>query len=189
VARNSNWRVFFALPIDSESREQLKLSLNHSEIALPPRATIPATWHITLAFIQAIEQSKVEKLIHRASAQTWPEPFVLTLDHLGAFPSGQRAEVLWCGTSEGSSRVEELASELSRMLHEFGLPTARRFSLGHLTLSRLPRPQDVTSLLPKPMRPVRLHVPRFVLFRSDPELGLEYYEELASFNLARRELA
>lgn len=181
--KNNQWRVFIAIPLSFKNREILKLSLLQSVIQLPERIVNPSGWHITIYFIGSLKNSKVLQLVDLLSVKVWPKKFDLILDHLGAFPDAENAQVIWYGISKGQTALYELAEEVSQVLYKLGFePDPRSFS-GHLTLCRLQKPRDMSALLKTPVHSVHLPVDRFVLFRSHLELGSQQYEELASFNL------
>lgn len=180
---NHFWRMFFAIPLTSIKQEELRQNLLRSDVQLPARVIEPPGWHITLFFINSIAEEKVELLIKQVREKTWPEKFEITLDHFGASPSAQAASTIWLGLSKGKSILNELIAELSEELSEFGLPTDPQFANGHLVLSRMSVPKNVTDLLEKEFLPIHLQVKRFTLFRSVPNLGISHYEEVASFYL------
>ncbi len=175
MIKNHNWRVFFAIPLSSHDQEEVRNSLARSDVPLLPVAANPANWHVTLFFIQSIEHSIIDKLIQSIQKKTWHQKFELTLDHLGCFPEPKSAHTLWLGIGDGKSILMELILELSELLHEMGYPTSTELGQlsnghpynGHLTLSRLPEPQNLTDILKMRIHPIRLRVNRFSLFRKN----------------------
>ncbi|HVQ90431.1 MAG TPA: 2'-5' RNA ligase family protein [Mycobacteriales bacterium] len=125
-----------------------------------PRWTDPAAWHITLAFLGEVAESRVD----RAVAGVGPvaaagRPVRLRLAGAGTFPARGVPRVLWTGVtgadrpagdpSTGSVPAGEVAAgELARLAREVraaalaaGIPVERRPYQPHLTLGRW-RPAD-----------------------------------------------
>ena len=180
---NDKWKVFFAVPFSDENRKALQKNLIESEIQLPEREIESSNWHITIFFVGMMDCSKVAPLIQTLSGRSWPRKFEISLNHLGAFPDINRAQVLWWGVGTGKDELHELAQILTNFLQDLGFTTDPKSFQGHLTLSRLRQPKDLRKLLNTPLKPVSVSVNRFVLFRSRSEAGFQRYEELASFRL------
>lgn len=183
-------RIFIGISITPESRRELEHNLANSFGELPARVLDPNSWHITLSFIGAIEDSRTREIIRTANKRKWPKKFALVLDHLGAFPDPRHAQILWCGVGEGRIGLKQLADEAYQLLKDLKIPVKDShpdvFS-PHLTISRLQSPQDVTGLINTRMRPQVLPVNSIDIFRSQVELGPQQYEVLASIELEDKE--
>lgn len=146
------------------------------------RWTDAASWHVTLAFLGAVDPTGVGAIpeaVGRVVARV--EPLCVEADRAGAFPSPGRARVLWCGLRDPSDRV-------------VGLMTAVRDALGvvsgetvqpHVTLARGPRrPSDVRAFLRSVKPPAgSMTVDHVEVLRSHLGGGPARYETLASIEL------
>ena len=106
----------------------------------------PEQWHITLAFLAAVPDHRIDDLVdgltHTAARH---QPFELALGGAGAFPHPGKASVLWLG-ADGDT-LEHLARGCrAAAAHVGAAPDGRAFT-GHLTLARLRRPIEATKWL------------------------------------------
>jgi len=108
--------------------------------------TSPASLHLTLRFLGEIEEPLVAALGDRLSeAAARCETFDFTLGGVGAFPSLQRARVLWAGaTGDG---LLPLATTVEDSLEQIGLPREERPFSAHITLGRLKSPLNLAPVL------------------------------------------
>lgn len=100
-------RMFVAVMPPEQVREEL-------ERFLEPRPglawTSPSQWHLTLTFCPEVDEWRIDDLIDRLAAVARKhEPFRLRLAGAGAFPSVERAKVLWAAVEQGP--VEHGADE------------------------------------------------------------------------------
>lgn len=186
--QNNYQRIFFALSLNSEKHQELEKNLINSKIQLPPRIIDSSSWHITVYFIGEVSDSKIKELILAAYNRPWPKKFKIVLDHLGAFPDAKNAKLLWYGVSDGKAELYNLVTEISALLYKINLKPAdlteeSKPFIPHLTLSRLQKTHDLTSIVNVKFPPVIASINHFSLFRSQIELGPQKYEELASFDL------
>ena len=77
---------------------------------------------------------KLEQLFGTITQQT--APFDLSIDRLGAFPSPQRARVLWAG-GEAPFEFATLVSGINEGLVQLGFPEERKKPVAHVTLARI----------------------------------------------------
>jgi RNA 2',3'-cyclic 3'-phosphodiesterase len=118
-------RAFVAIPVGSDPIEG------------PPD-------HLTLRFLGEIDPARVDGLSARiAPAVASVGPFDLTLDGVGAFPSGARPRVVWRAVTVGADRVRELAERVARAATESGFPPEPGPFVPHVTLFRVRSPRDV----------------------------------------------
>lgn len=179
-------RIFIGIPLSPESGRELAQNLSSSFGEIPARVLDPNSWHITLCFIGAVEDSQIKEIIRTAYKRKWPKKFTFVLDHLGAFPNAQHANILWCGVGQGTIGLKLLAIEVYQLLSDLKVHIKDSGTASfnpHLTISRLQRPQDVTDLINTGMRPLVLLVDSFALFRCQVELGPQQYEVLSSIDL------
>ena len=139
-------RMFVAVLLPEEIREDL-------ERFLEPRPGLawsdPAQWHLTLAFCADVDDWRLDDLTDRLTAVARKhEPFRLALAGAGAFPSVERAKVLWAGVEQPEEQpLHSLAAGARSAANASGCcPDGARFR-PHLTLARLRGSGDATHWL------------------------------------------
>ncbi|MDV8001996.1 RNA 2',3'-cyclic phosphodiesterase [Rhodococcus sp. IEGM 1408] len=157
--------MFVAVQPPEEVRAEL-------ERFLEPRPgmawTSPEQWHLTLTFCPSVDDWRLDELVERLGAVARKHaPFRLRLAGAGAFPSVDRAKVLWAGVeqsplpqAEGSEvsppldgydrrhrPLDALAAGARSAANAAGcVPDGARFR-PHLTLARLGGRDDATAWL------------------------------------------
>ena len=139
-------RLFVAVVPPDEVLDDLEEHLEPRREAGPEiRWTDRHQWHVTLAFLGAVPEARLdaltEALAHSAARR---DPLVLRLAGAGAFPNPYAARVLWAG-------VERLRGDLGAVAHGIrnaassvgATPDGTRFS-PHVTLGRFHRPTEAT---------------------------------------------
>lgn len=134
--------MFVAVVPPPEVKEEL------SEF-LAPRQGLPwidpEQWHLTLAFLPAVQEQRVDELIEaleRTAARH--EPFELSLAGAGAFPDPLAAKVLWMAPA---ADLRALAKSVRGTCNGAGAtPDGQQF-VGHLTVARLHRGMDARKWL------------------------------------------
>lgn len=112
------------------------------------RWTKPAGWHLTTAFMEPVEESRVEPLIDALSeSAARTAVFQIRLAGTRCFPEVWRARVLALGVSAGESELAELAARCRSAANRSGVPVDGSRFVGHLTLVRSRRPFDATKWL------------------------------------------
>lgn len=129
-------RLFVAVPIDSATRAALADRLATAG-PLPGRVVPPVNWHLTLRFLGDTTPDAEHRLCRALDAAAWPPAFPIRFGPLGAFPTPQRARVLWLGVATGAAELAALAAVVDGAVGE---PGPSPFA-AHLTLARL-RPGD-----------------------------------------------
>jgi 2'-5' RNA ligase len=177
------WRCFVAVPIDDELRTAVATTVR--ELRAAPGAddwrwTDAEGWHVTLAFLGAMDPASVPAHAAALSAVADAQAaFTLAAGGLGAFPGPRHARVLWYGVADTRGELRRLARAAAQAV---GLPDEGRFR-GHLTLARARERlgTDASALLAGATpRMSQLVVDRVVLFRSHLGRGPATYEALAT---------
>jgi 2'-5' RNA ligase len=178
-------RLFLAVEVPHRQRlsveaasEPLRLELHGA------RWTAPELWHVTLRFFGEVPEDRlaeVQEVILRAVTGTGKVESQLT--DIGAFPSLNRARVLWVGIADPAHALADLAVRV-----EVGWPDGRSRPLhAHLTLARFNHPVRLRAAVEK-FRPFDLDrspfsIEKATLYRSHLGRGGPRYEPLAEFPL------
>lgn len=113
------------------------------------RWTEPYQWHVTLAFLPEVGTRCLDELVERLRrAAGRRTPFAVRLTGSGAFPSPDRARVLWLGVqTEPPDALNDLATGLRAAANKAGARVEGGRFRPHLTLARVRQPQDATRWL------------------------------------------
>jgi len=108
----------------------------------------PATYHVTVKFLGWCRTEVIDAVgdgVRRALEGVPPLRFWTA--RLGAFPSPQKATVVWAGIEDAGDRLAELAERIDVEMVALGFPReARRFH-PHVTIGRLRDPADVSGVI------------------------------------------
>ena len=176
------WRCFVAVPIADALRADLATAVDgwRTEAAAGGlRWSDPSGWHLTLAFLGATSPGAVADVSTAvAGIAATHRPIRLRTGGVGAFPSADRAWVLWYGVDDAKGRLAALARDLRDAL---GLDPVERFH-PHLTLARAPgRPLDLRAWAQRAAAPTgEFRVDEVQVMRSHLGGGPARYEILAS---------
>lgn len=120
----------------------------------PARADLRWTsrelWHVTLAFLGEVAEDSLVRLVPRLERGARRHfAFQLSVAGAGAFPSPDRANVLWSGMSGDRRALAELSATVSAAARRAGAapPNAGRRYQPHLTLARCRAPADVREIV------------------------------------------
>ena len=141
-------RLFFAIELPPEVRAEAAriASAMRERLATPARWTPDENLHLTLKFIEHLDEDRIPKLLASAGAKLAAHaPFRIELQGSGAFPSQRAARVLWLGVGEGRTQLARIARKLDASAGRHGVPRDRRPFRAHLTLARLREPTPVAA--------------------------------------------
>jgi 2'-5' RNA ligase len=148
-------RAFIAIQLSEELKSQigeLQSELRHHAPELRGVSWVqPDSIHLTLRFLGEIQESQVAELgavIVRAAVGVGP--FTFKARGLGAFPTAQRARVVWLGINDESGRnsLGQLQAAIEQGVIDLGFePEDRDFS-PHLTLARIRERHAAMQLAP-----------------------------------------
>jgi 2'-5' RNA ligase len=160
--------------------------------AAPPRVnwTRRAQWHLTLQFLGRVTGHHLDDLFDSLRAVLHREwPVTLALGGAGAFPSAERASVVWIGLDEGEQELAQLAVAVARATEPFGFETDHRDFTPHLTVARSPRARSLANLVAAlgdgPVGP-RWDATELVLMESGTRASGAVYREVERFRLGGR---
>jgi 2'-5' RNA ligase len=153
----------------------------------PPRLswTHAGQWHLTLQFLGPVEDGD-----ELTDALRWGlhgrRPVALALGGAGAFPSVERAAVVWIGLDEGAYELAMLAGAVQRATEPLGFEPDHRDFTAHVTIARSQRARPLANLVHSlgegPVGPV-FHATEVLLMESDTRWDGAVYREVARFPL------
>lgn len=139
-------RAFLALELPDEVRRELAELKKRLAKRLPDlRWSRLETLHLTVRFLGALSPERFDAVgaLVDAGLETGG-PLELFPSGLGAFPSPERARVLWVRVGGDTARLARLAMNLEAGLEALGVPREAKPFRAHLTLGRAGgRPRDV----------------------------------------------
>lgn len=144
-------RLFVGVEVPDEVAAQLEAVVAPLRPARSDlRWTSREAWHLTLAFLGEVDEPAVERLTPRLGRAAARHPcLTLSLGGGGAFPTPQRARVLWTGVQGDLRGLAALAASVGAGARRAGAPPANegRGFRPHLTLARCRAPADVRALV------------------------------------------
>jgi RNA 2',3'-cyclic 3'-phosphodiesterase len=114
------------------------------------RWVAPASYHVTIKFIGWVRTDAagaISDALVRAVTALREAPFGFRTARLGAFPTPQKANVVWAGIEDKAGGLGRLAQAIDRELEAVGVPREQRAFHGHVTLGRLRESADVSQVL------------------------------------------
>jgi 2'-5' RNA ligase len=106
----------------------------------------PANYHVTLKFLGPTRDEAVGAIRDAlARACTGVEPFKFRCHKLGAFPSLDKASVVWAGAE--AEPLAQLAARIDAAMAEIGFARETRPFHGHVTICRLRETRSVRELV------------------------------------------
>ncbi len=137
-------RAFFCLPLAGDVRAVVGRAADRirRETHMAASWVDPSNYHVTLRFLGEIDPAltvELKSLAAQAAAEC--APFSLGLRSIGAFPSLDRARVLWVG-GETPDGFLGMAQALELGLTGLGFPAEPKSAVAHVTIARLKGPPD-----------------------------------------------
>lgn len=177
-------RVFAATSIPPEVR--LAIAERIEGLELPGTLAPIDNWHITLRFLNSVDEVTYERFLAGLSEQDLGPSFKLGLGGLGAFPNTRKATVFWIGVGRGSEALLDLANSADAAAADAGLDSEERPFVPHLTLSRIRPPENVTDFLEAAsFGDIVWNCESLTVFESHLGSGPAHYEPLERFVLKR----
>ena len=182
-------RLFAAVAIPARPADAVEAAIGTWREAFPRARWVPReNWHVTLAFLGSTSPRLVPWVLEQLAEVAERTPvFDTRVRGLGAFPSTDRARVLWAGLEDDpgtiAGTIGGLATAVRRALAREFPPEARPFS-AHLTVAR----SDAALVLPPafadtPLESDRFEVDALALMRSQARRTAPIYERVATFPL------
>jgi 2'-5' RNA ligase len=135
-------RVFVAIPLAEPAREEVAALVESVRAAADPEVR-DVRWvrldglHLTLRFIGPVDEDRLEPLSRAVeTAAAAVDPFDVTIEGAGAFPSPTRPRTIWLGVTEGGAALADAAAAVEDALAATGLERSARPFRAHLTVAR-----------------------------------------------------
>jgi 2'-5' RNA ligase len=154
--------------------------------ALPAAWVAAASYHVTLSFLGWTRPEAVEAIKDRVGrALAGARSATLVTGGLGAFPSAERARVLWIGVDDAEGRIAELAGRVQAAACELGFPAGRKPFHPHLSVARLRSASDVQRAVSEASERLRSRssIDSVVLYESTLKSSGSEYTPLAEWRL------
>jgi 2'-5' RNA ligase len=132
-------RTFISVEISDAARRRVaELQAQMRAAGARLRWVRPPNLHFTLRFLGEIPAAQIARAVvaTREVARS-TDPFEVTIAGLGVFPSFDRPQVVWVGTTHGANLLETLAATLEAVLARERFPKDPRPFRPHLTLGRV----------------------------------------------------
>jgi 2'-5' RNA ligase len=173
-------RIFVAVPLPPEIRHALAERI--SELRIPGKVGPPENWHITLRFLDTIDQVTYERFLAALEVVGEQFAFPMSIEGFGAFPRAAKATVFWAGVGRGADALTLLNEIIEDAAIGSGmLPEERPFH-PHLTLARIRPPADVRELVDEELS-LSLRCDHVIVYRSHLGRGPARYEPLDRVDL------
>ncbi len=156
-------RLFVALSLAPEIR--MAIDAWRLELALPGRPVPAGNLHVTLRFIGDVDEVGRDRVLALLDQTETPDPFVMHIGDVGAFPNPSKATVAWASVDAGRP-LAQLAEAVDDAVAGAGFGYEDRPFHPHLTLSRIRPPRDLSQVDAAHRPGVKIEVDRFVLYRS-----------------------
>jgi RNA 2',3'-cyclic 3'-phosphodiesterase len=139
MSETSVLRLFLAIEIPDDVREELRRLQSKLESLLPPRAvrwTKPEQFHLTLKFLGNVPVADVDALSGevRAVCDT-ARPMRLRAEGLGFFPDAQSPRVFWVDIKSVDGLLMDFQRQLDLAVQRFAEKQENKFT-AHVTLAR-----------------------------------------------------
>lgn len=180
-------RSFIALPATLEIRERAAAVIQDLRgESSGIKWQDPQKLHLTLKFLGSVETDVLNRIGQVLSTVArYHSAFDLVYEGLGAFPTLERANVLWIGTRE-SSAMQQLHRAIEEAMAEFGFERDTKPFHPHLTLARmkgLRDPRLTAKVKSVTFLPVSTRCTTLLLMRSDLHPESSRYTVLQSIPL------
>ena len=138
-------RLFIGVEVSIDCANLLrKVAADLGETISAASWVAPSRYHVTLKYLGWTAPEVVFAIRDRvAPLLAGRREFRFVVRGLGAFPSAEKARVLWAGIHE-SGALGEIASELDEELESLGFAREKRPFAPHVTLARLREVADLT---------------------------------------------
>jgi RNA 2',3'-cyclic 3'-phosphodiesterase len=171
----TSWRVFCAVELPDDVREQLQDHITRLREAVPD---VAASWsrvenvHLTLKFLGNVEVERIDAISAAASRAVGEfSPFAIGVGGTGVFPRPSRPQVLWIGVSDPAGQLAALQKKFEDECAAAEFEKENRAFRPHLTIARIRRPEGGKRLadahLKMDFKPLEIKLNEVIVFRSE----------------------
>lgn len=189
--KNPSLCLFIGVPLSLRSLKAVAnaasdLKERSASSNLDLRWVPPARYHVTLKYL-GWARPEVLPAIRDAvgAAIAGHKAFDMRCREIGAFPSLEKAQVLWAGLDDRMGDLGGLAKKIASATEELGFPADGREFQPHVTMARLQGARNLVKLAQD--APVRVFskswVDTLILYKSSVESETSEYEKIASWSL------
>ncbi len=178
-------RSFIAVDTSEQVKYELSRLLSElkAKIVLNVKWVKPEQMHLTLAFLGEVSPDFLEKTKAQLNGVAYGfRQFKCQLKGLGAFPSSQRARVIWAGVAYGAEELRKVQSAVVRGLTGIGYKPEKRPFSPHLTLGRLKAVASLASLNETDFISSVWQIRELILFKSELYPDGPVYTALGKFD-------
>ncbi len=130
-------RLFVAIDLPEEVKESIWNVSERLKRIKGLKVVERENLHITLKFLGEVKESSIKEISERLSGIN-SEPFSVSVEGIGSFPSKKRPRVIWVGINRGYDEILLLKKKIDVSLSPmFG--SEKRFS-PHITIARAKYP-------------------------------------------------
>jgi 2'-5' RNA ligase len=175
-------RTFVAIFPPQEVREALFRAAQNIRASRAFRLVGQEKIHITLKFLGDVAEQDLDSI--KKALQPLGEghdPFEVSTSGFGAFPSEQKASILWAGIDQGAEHLRSIAEEVETLLTPAGFERENRPYIPHLTLGRTRARRTKLETQETSPPTLRFTVSGINLVKSTPGGKAVTYSTLATF--------
>lgn len=147
-------RLFIALQMDPEVRRYLQpVNTFISNYKSDLKSVESGNYHITLKFFGECGDDKVEEIFRIFREIPVPSAEIaFKIIGIGAFPSPDRASVIWAGLETNDMTINKLQENVEKYTMKAGFKPEDRKFVPHLTIARVRKEKKINSELIKYIR-------------------------------------
>ena len=140
-------RVFIGIPLQQELREEIGTFEGVLKKAEGIKAVKPDNLHVTLKFIGNTPERKLDRIkeIIDKSCEGI-KPFVIKPSGLSAFPSPDKASVVWLDCGQEAACAVTIFNSLEKKLRALAFAGEKKEYIPHITVARSRKTADITKI-------------------------------------------
>lgn len=133
-------RYFLAINLTEEIKfylEDLILELEKNNQAHDIKWTVPENLHLTLGFIENIDEATSQEIIKELESKLKFTEFTLHLEEIGIFPNPQAPKTIIVSLQDTEKKLPPIKNVINQTFEKFSVPTDSRKFSPHITLGRI----------------------------------------------------
>ncbi|MEK7512470.1 MAG: RNA 2',3'-cyclic phosphodiesterase [Patescibacteria group bacterium] len=176
-------RCFLAINLPEETKEHLEdiiLKIEAKNRHQEVKWTETEHLHLTLGFIEEIDQDTLKNIIIDLEALNVPKDFFLSLNRLGVFPNENSPRVIKISLLDNGNNLPSINSFIKNVFIKHNIPVDEHPFSPHITIGRVKRP-GVYLRLDQTIKPISFSVNSIDLMKSELTSAGPIYTLLKSF--------